>query len=912
MKYRLNKSYIKQISAFRVSIKNINAMAAVKGGQLPLVGWFVRIIPVTGLQTTCARVRSIVVFLKLTAFLISKNGAKGACLILKVYAVTLQQCCGGHIVKDLTELKFRISRTNSGLPRVIPVQHRQLIRAGDPKVIKFWLTLFNLYRVLEFTGDYRLASLSKTIISPAKTGPGFVQLRAELLAFIPLFFKALTKVIGLNAKSIGRVLMEEYARAKAEPLLKSSPFTYPLHKLEDLSQSEQKEMMEKVPVSSTHPIAVHEAANALANNSELMEPSSFFLGLLPMNCDLRLAWRECVRLPLIKGAGTQKAFTPTLGKLSLKAEPAGKVRVFAMVDCWTQWLLKPLHLTIFNHILPGISQDGTLDQLKPVHALLKRDPSSLFSLDLSAATDRLPIWLQAAIVEAFAGKEYAHNWVQFLTARDYVLTLTDKNKDVPVRYKLRYAVGQPMGAYSSWAMLALTHHLIVQFCAYSVGVVPAGTWFRDYAILGDDIVIGNAKVAKRYIEVLATLGVGVGLHKSLISAAGTALEFAKRTFVKGVDVSPIPLTEWIAAMGGPACAVEFIRKYNLSLAGFIKAAGYGFNVLGRLHMPLGKLNAKVRLIILALNIPQSVDDVETFFELGMAKAGRALFETQAVIDQMISKEFKLLKAALNKVRLGLHTLEGDHLHSIDRAKELLTRVSGLAVKASTLELIQDCINDEVLPLVDGVLPDNWLEICKTNTLLEIMQKYPGNTKLVYKWMWADTYSSKFNPKFLEFIRDVISDLSSRDLVPEMGTFLGMSYKVTPASYLRTLASLYEAEASKELVSLMKRLQLLTQADIKVRANTLASSISDTLVHLMLSRYEMSAKELFMGLISLSKMVGKIPLANLSYARVVDDSPRGFTDGMHIRLWKALSGLAQGTQKAVPNTKAPDPNAHWFT
>jgi hypothetical protein len=137
MKNRLNKSYIKQISAFRVSIKHINAMAAVKGGQLPLASWFVRIIGVTGLQTTCARVRSIVVFLKLTAFLISKNGAKGACLILKVYAVTLQQSCGGHIVKDLTELKFRISRTNSGLPRVIPVQHRQLIRAGDPKVIKF-------------------------------------------------------------------------------------------------------------------------------------------------------------------------------------------------------------------------------------------------------------------------------------------------------------------------------------------------------------------------------------------------------------------------------------------------------------------------------------------------------------------------------------------------------------------------------------------------------------------------------------------------------------------------------------------------------------------------------------------------------------------------------------------------------
>jgi len=34
----------------------------------------------------------------------------------------------------------------------------------------------------------------------------------------------------------------------------------------------------------------------------------------------------------------------------------------------------------------------------------------------------------------------------------------------------RYAIGQPMGALSSWAMLALTHHLIVQIAAQRVGI----------------------------------------------------------------------------------------------------------------------------------------------------------------------------------------------------------------------------------------------------------------------------------------------------------------------------------------------------------------------------------------------------------------------------------------------------------
>jgi len=32
----------------------------------------------------------------------------------------------------------------------------------------------------------------------------------------------------------------------------------------------------------------------------------------------------------------EKPYSPSLGKLGLKEEPAGKVRVFAMVDPWTQ------------------------------------------------------------------------------------------------------------------------------------------------------------------------------------------------------------------------------------------------------------------------------------------------------------------------------------------------------------------------------------------------------------------------------------------------------------------------------------------------------------------------------------------------------------------------------------------------
>ncbi|KAF9914618.1 hypothetical protein FBU30_002438, partial [Linnemannia zychae] len=35
---------------------------------------------------------------------------------------------------------------------------------------------------------------------------------------------------------------------------------------------------------------------------------------------------------------------------------------------------------------------------------------------------------------------------------------------------VKYEVGQPMGAYSSWAMLALTHHIVVLYAAKLAGV----------------------------------------------------------------------------------------------------------------------------------------------------------------------------------------------------------------------------------------------------------------------------------------------------------------------------------------------------------------------------------------------------------------------------------------------------------
>lgn len=99
-----------------------------------------------------------------------------------------------------------------------------------------------------------------------------------------------------------------------------------------------------------------------------------------------------------------------VGKLALKPEAAGKVRVFAMVDIWTQSALYPLHLWLFD-LLSRIPNDGTFDQTASVKRGWEKARVSgcSFGYDLSAATDRLPMSLQIEVLSQFFGADLANS-----------------------------------------------------------------------------------------------------------------------------------------------------------------------------------------------------------------------------------------------------------------------------------------------------------------------------------------------------------------------------------------------------------------------------------------------------------------------------------------------------------------------
>lgn len=82
---------------------------------------------------------------------------------------------------------------------------------------------------------------------------------------------------------------------------------------------------------------------------------------------------------------------------------------------------------------------------------------------------------------------------------------------------LIFAVGQPLGMYASWPLFALSHHILVWHCANQI---DPGERFSRYAILGDDIVICDDRVAREYTSMLDDLQVKISLSKSVVSNTG--------------------------------------------------------------------------------------------------------------------------------------------------------------------------------------------------------------------------------------------------------------------------------------------------------------------------------------------------------------------------------------------------------
>jgi hypothetical protein len=280
---------------------------------------------------------------------------------LKAYSVSLMSVTAGKKLKDQTVFGPVFARTRSGLPRIIPVEHRRRIRSGDRLVVRAWLTLFGLYRVLDFKGVFSVG----TIIAPFEGTPRVVR---RVSRFAEHFSRMLMfwDVFPLTEDSVKKALKVEYFAVRTSgPNSRAGCTSIGMCWYDALVWS--KSPLRGVLVDwlkIVDSLSVESVMRRLASEAD----------------DIYLLWQEHPKRSSRPLTGEEGR----LGKLGVKEEP-GKVRVFAIVDYWTQITLEPLHRWLFS-ILKRIPQDGTFDQMAPVRALMESYPNEVcYSFDLKAA-----------------------------------------------------------------------------------------------------------------------------------------------------------------------------------------------------------------------------------------------------------------------------------------------------------------------------------------------------------------------------------------------------------------------------------------------------------------------------------------------------------------------------------------------
>lgn len=236
-------------------------------------------------------------------------------------------------------------------------------------------------------------------------------------------------------------------------------------------------------------------------------------------------------------------------RLAIKFEPWGKTRYFAICDWFSQSALLSIHKWIFNWLEKQV-EDGTMSQDRVAELVgcwtevspLAVDPHRVYSLDLSKATDRLPATLQREIMSQIFGEDISELWYTICTKRSFLKPDGDS---------VTFQVGQPLGVYSSWAMLALTHHVICRVALRLSG--NSRNWKSpQYVVIGDDVAMLGRKVADYYSLIMSTIlrvdvsptkgftpDTSIGRNPLLRPQYSVAAELAKRIFVDGKELSTV-------------------------------------------------------------------------------------------------------------------------------------------------------------------------------------------------------------------------------------------------------------------------------------------------------------------------------------------------------------------------------------
>lgn len=208
----------------------------------------------------------------------------------------------------------------------------------------------------------------------------------------------------------------------------------------------------------------------------------------------------------------------------IKKKGAGnELRDIAVPNRFIQQALVPIAARLYS-VLRMMPRDASFNQNRFDRVLTNRVTNDCLyqgSVDLSKATDNLPFnWGKAIVNTLFDLIEpSSHEKLSW----DLFNEIVDLNWE-DCGYLTKWNHGQPLGSLPSFAVLGLTHNLLVESIALDLGCSHS-----PYYILGDDIVITNRKVRMKYISLMNRHRVPLSLHKSF---TGELTEFAGKIFIK--------------------------------------------------------------------------------------------------------------------------------------------------------------------------------------------------------------------------------------------------------------------------------------------------------------------------------------------------------------------------------------------
>lgn len=505
-----------------------------------------------------------------------KSGWLFVSLYLKQCSATLQLFRGSDNPVPRV-LSVPVSLTGSGLPRIIPTFHRKAILRRDAKadiVIKFYLSVFSINRIIPLAKRVNKKTFS-SITTPVKDMNSVQHVVSDLkLCLTDLLFRYIPQVRSYPLEQ-GMTFEPTWAALPTSKIVQSMLLNRLKHPWSEVRGIKSCFLSLPYELACWMSLVTFTHAKGEQSSQGSLWPKRTRFAFDKNNkvfSGLDLEWFEKCTGPYLPTC-TDLGIPPITGRLSCTFPGAGKRRIFAIGNYVNQRLLRPVHDWVM-FILRNLETDGTYNQHAPLHRL--KGHMKCFSYDLSSATDRWPLLIMFETFQTLFDRSFASAVVNSCLATNIFQVPFVKRKLSSVCF----VAGQPLGYYSSWALFSLTHHLLVWLSAERV---YPGKKFTSYAVLGDDILIADDRVAPIYASYVERLGVEISYLKSISSTTG-CIEFAKKFLVNGMtsDLSPVSCRA-LCNYFHPYGAYAIHMKYGLKrFSTFCRIGGTGYKALSTL------------------------------------------------------------------------------------------------------------------------------------------------------------------------------------------------------------------------------------------------------------------------------------------------------------------------------------------